>query len=91
MLIQPHRSSFMQFSLIDALRSGLFTALWQQVLFPVKGYPHYPAGGRGSQGGGPVRRVKVLFRMFFSVAKQITVQVATQRNVNAPLPIGVQR
>lgn len=38
-----------------------------------------------------MRRVKVLFRMFFSVAKQITVQVATQRNVNAPLPTGVQR
>lgn len=38
----------MQFSLIDVLHSGLFTARLQQVLFPVKGYPHYPAGGRGS-------------------------------------------
>lgn len=29
--------------------------------------------------------------MLFSVAKQITVQVATQRNVNAPLPTATQR
>lgn len=43
-----------------------------------------------SQGGGPERRVRVLPRMFFSVAKQITVQVATQRAVNAPLPTAIR-
>lgn len=46
-------------------------------------------GALESQGGGPERRVRVLFRMFFSVAKQITVQVATQRAVNAPLPTAI--
>ena len=46
-------------------------------------------GALESQGGGPERRVRVLFRMFFSVAKQITVEVATQRAVNAPLPTAI--
>lgn len=40
-------------------------------------------GGLGahkkSQGGGPEQHVEVLFRMFFSVAKQITARVATQK------------
>lgn len=47
-------------------------------------------GALESQGGGPERPVKVLFRMFFSVAKQITVQVATQRSQNEPLPTAIQ-
>lgn len=47
-------------------------------------------GALESQGGGPERCVRVLFRMFFSVAKQITVQVATQKTVNAPLPTAIQ-
>ncbi len=47
-------------------------------------------GALGGQGGGPERCVRVLLRMFFSVAKQITVQVATQRAVNAPLPTAIQ-
>lgn len=58
---------------------------------PVLSRSYEEVGGtQESQGGGPERRVRVLFRMFFSVAKQITVQVATQRTVNAPLPTAIQ-
>lgn len=36
-------------------------------------------GDKKSQGGGPEQHVEVLFRMFFSVAKEIRARAATQR------------
>lgn len=69
----------------------LAAAIMHREKLPRLGLTASGTGMGGFQGGGPVRCVRGLLRdVFFSVAKQITVQVATQRAVNAPLPTAIQ-